>query len=135
MKKITGKLADQMDEKTGLKPYERIDYYTGEIIEVSPEYSRMSRGGRHGRGVGYDWISKYTLDCYPKDFTTIRGLRMRPPKYYDRILEEIDPHMYDDIKSGRELSLQKNIEENSELRLDAKRKVKEAQFNQLKRSL
>jgi len=135
MKKINGPLADQLDEKTGLKHYERIDYYTGDIVEVSPEYSCMSRGGRTGRGIGHDWISRYKLDCYPKDFSTIRGIRMRPPKYYDKYLEAFDPEMFDEIKSGRQLLISKLQAENSELRLSQQEKVKVAQFNQLKRSL
>lgn len=130
MKKINGKMRDHINEETGLKHYERINSFTGEIIEVLPEYSTMSRRP----GIGHSWISKYTNDCYPKDFTTVRGVRMSPPKYYDRYLESIDPEMYDDIKAGRLLSLS-NSTDNSELRLSSREKVKEAQFNQLKRSL
>lgn len=135
MKKVNGKLAEQIDEKTDLKHYERINAFTGEIHEVLPEYSTMSRGGRSGHGIGYDWISRYTLDCYPKDFTTIRGVRMRPPKYYDRYLESIDPDMYDDIKAGRELKMLDMADDNTELRLSSREIVKAAQFKQLKRSL
>lgn len=104
MKKINGKAADVIDEKTGLKPYERINSFTGEIHEVLPEYATMSRGGRTGRGIGWDWIRTYQSDCYPKDFTTIRGLRMRPPKYYDRYIREIDADLYDNIKAMRNMS-------------------------------
>ncbi len=131
MKKLNGKLKDQIDEQTGLKPYERINSFTGEIHEVLPEYSTMSRRP----GIGHNWIAEYTNDCYPKDFTTIRGLRVRPAKYYDRYIKGIDPHLYDDIKAQRELSMSNLWEENTELRLQQREKVKEAQFNQLKRSL
>lgn len=134
LKKLNGKLAEQIDDKTGLKHYERINSFTGEISEVHPEYSTMSRGGRDGRGIGFDWISTYTRDCYPKDFTTIRGVKKKPPRYYDNILEELDPDMYDDIKAARKLSLFLNDEEN-EPAASSKEKVKEAQFNQLVRSL
>lgn len=131
MKKVNGKMAEHIDEKTDLRHYERINAFTGEIHQVLPEYSTMSRRP----GIGHDWISRYTIDCYPKDFTTIRGVRMRPPKYYDRYLESIDPDMYDDIKSGRELSMMNMADENTVLRLSSREIVKEAQFKQLKRSL
>lgn len=134
VKKLNGKLRDQRNEKTGLKPYERINSFTGEIVEVLPEYSTMSRGGRHSRGIGYDWFNKYKSDIYPKDFTTINGVRCAPPRVYDKYLEEIDLDMYDDIKAGRALSAYLS-DDNTELRLSAKEKVKEAQFKQLKRML
>ena len=100
MKKLNGPLKDQINKKTGLKPYERFNDYTGEIIEVLPEYSTMSRRP----GIGHNWISTYTSDVYPKDFTTINGMRSKPPRAYDRYLESIDPEMYDDIKAGRQLA-------------------------------
>lgn len=135
MKKINGPLADKINEDTGLRHYERFNDFTGEIHEVLPEYSTMSRGGKNGHGIAHDWIRKYINDCYPKDFTTIRGVRMRPPRYYDKYIEGIDPVMYDDIKAGRELTLLKTIDDNTELRLSSREKVKEAQFKQLVRSL
>lgn len=130
MKKINGRLADKIDDKTGLKPYERYNDYTGEITEVLPEYSTMSRRP----GIGRNWISRYTTDCYPKDFTTIRGKRCKPPKAYDRYLREIDPELYDDIKAGRQLAGYLS-EDNSESRLSQRERVKEAQNKQLKRNL
>lgn len=134
MKKINGKKADEINPKTGLTHYERVNSFTGEIIKVIPEYATMSRGGRSGRGIAHNWIKQFKSDCYPKDFTTIRGLRMRPPKYYDKYLEAIDPMMYDDIKQGRIIQSYKS-EENTAPRLHSRKIVKEAQFNQLKRSL
>jgi hypothetical protein len=134
LKKVTGKQADLVDKETGLKHYERFNSYTGEIIEVLPEYATMSRGGRTGNGIGYDWIREYTSDCYPKDFTTHNGMRMKPPKYYDKQLKEIDPDMYDDIKAGRKLAGFKSTD-SCESRLSQIEKVKEAQNKQLKRDL
>lgn len=130
-KKINGKLAEVIDEKTGLKPYERFHSQTGEIVQVRPEYSTMSRRPAIGR----DWIASFTPDVYPKDFTTIRGLRFRPPRYYDKYIQAIDPFLYDDIKQGRALKIKEFADDNTEQRLSAKLEVKAAQFNQLKRSL
>ena len=134
MKKLNGKKKEEIDPNTGLKHYERIDYYTGDIVEVIPEYSTMSRGGRSGRGIAYDWIAKYSRDVYPKDYTTIRGLRMRPTRYYDKYIEAIDADMYDDIKAGRALSGYLS-DENNVSRLSQRETVKKAQYKQLIRSL
>jgi hypothetical protein len=134
MKKINGPLADEINLETGLKHYERFDSLSGHIVEVMPEYARMSRGGRSGRGIGYDWISRFTGDVYPKDFTTINGVRVKPSRYYDNYLEEFDKDMFDDIKAGRLLAGFES-EDETESRLLQREKVKEAQFSQLKRSL
>lgn len=130
MKKINGRQADQIDPETGLKHYERFNDFTGEIVEVLPEYSTMSRRPGIGRG----WIARYTRDCYPKDFTTIKGVKRKPPRAYDRYLKEIDPHLYDDIKAGRNLAGYESPD-NTEQRLETREKVKTAQFSRLKRSL
>jgi len=134
LKKINGPLADQVDSKTGLKHYERINTFTGEICEVLPEYSSMSRGGRSGRGIAHDWITRYSSDVYPKDFTTVRGNRVRPSRYYDNYLKNIDIDMYDDIKAGRALKAYES-EDNTESRLSSKRKICEAQLTNLKRTI
>lgn len=130
VKKINGPLKEHINEETGLRHYERINSFTGEISEVLQEYSTMSRRP----GIGHSWISTYTTDCYPKDYTNIHGISMKPPKYYDRYLESIDPIMYDDIKAGRMLSLSQSAD-NTVSRLAAREIVKTAQFSKLKRSL
>lgn len=135
MKKINGPQAEQINEKTDLRYYERFNSFTGEIHEVLPEYSTMSRGGTNGRGIAHNWISRYTTDVYPKDFTTIRGMRMRPPKYYDKYIQGIDPDLYDDIKSAREISMNQKAEEYTESRLKQKEKVTKAKHKQLKRKI
>jgi len=130
MKKLNGPLAEQINPKTDLRHYERINEFTGEIVPVLSEYSTMSRRP----GIAHNWIANFTRDVYPKDFTTIKGIRMQPPKYYDKYLGSIEPDMYDDIKAARALSGY-NSTDNTSLRLSARETVKKAQFKQLKRSL
>lgn len=133
MKKINGKKADEIDLQTGLKPYERCETIMGEIVEiykVLPEFSDMSRRP----GIGNNWIQRYKSDCYPKDYTTINGMRIKPPKYYDRQLEQIDPVMHDQIKNGRLIQAYESTE-GSESRLRAREIVKTAQYSKLKRQI
>lgn len=130
IKKINGVMADEIDTTTNLKHYERVNSFTGEIVPVKPEYSTMSRRP----GIGHNWISNYTGDVFPKDFTTIRGSRLKPPKYYDKYLQSIDPDMYDQIKEGRKLRSFLS-DDNLPHRLEAKEKVLEAKQQTKKRSL
>lgn len=131
LKKINGPLAEEINKETGLKHYERVNSFTGEIVSVLPEYCRMSNRS----GIGSTWISNFRRDVYPKGFTTIAGKRVKPPRYYDKYLNNIDPDLYDDIKAGRELSLAHNFADNTKSRLAAKETVKEAQNKRLKRNL
>ena len=130
MKKLNGPIANERNLDTGLKHYERVNEFTGEIIPVLPEYSTMSTRP----SIGTNWIARYTTDVYPKDYTTINGMRCKPPRSYDRYLESIDIDMYDDIKAGRQLQGY-NSDDNTDARLSARETVKRAQFKQLKRSL
>jgi hypothetical protein len=134
MKKVLGKGKDQVDPDTGLKPYERINSFTGEIHEVLPEYTDMSRGGRRGRGIGATWIERYTSDCYPKDFVTLDGRKHKPPRYYDEQLKKEDPDMYDQLKAWR---AQKGYEspDGTPGRLETREKVAQAKSSNLLRSL
>lgn len=48
----------------------------------------MSRGGREGRGIGYEFLQKWQLDIYPHDYCIVNGKKVKPPKYYDSQLPE-----------------------------------------------
>lgn len=79
---------------------------TGEIKEK--EYIVMSRRP----GIGKWWLEQYETDIYPKDYVTIRGKKMRPPRYYDKILEETKPEIYKTVKTRRKQQmLKKEIED------------------------
>ncbi|QXP08258.1 MAG: replication initiator protein [Arizlama microvirus] len=79
IKKITGELAAA--------------HYEGRL----PEFALMSLKP----GIGHDWIKKYTSDCYPKDYFTIKGRKFRPPRYYDDYLKKIRPKCLEYIKNKR----------------------------------
>lgn len=133
MKKINGPLAEKIDEKTGLTPYERVHLQTGEILEVLPEYSTMSRGGKDGRGLAYEWFQQYKRDIYPEDRCVVNGYEQRPPRYYDQLWEETDPISMEVIKEKRMQEMEKHQADNTPARLRQKEQVKMAQINQLPR--
>lgn len=128
-KKITGKGARTVDEKTGLRHYERIDSATGEIIELMPEYTTCSLKP----GIGATWFEKYKSDVYPSDDVIVRGKRAKPPRYYDKRFELHDPDEMQLIKDQRQRFAKESCHNTPE-RLQAREKVKCAQFGMLPRN-
>ena len=89
-KKITGKRAENH--------YETIDPLTGEIHQKLPERSvAVSRMP----GLGKPWLDKYFQFVLDHDFVVSRGKKIRPPKYYDRLLEVAHPQKFDENKKKR----------------------------------
>lgn len=107
VKKITGEMA--------------VSHYKGR----TPEFSLMSRGNKKvgKNGIGYQWFMKYKNDVYPKDFFTIDGVKHRPPRYYDNLLQEIDPELFEELKIKRKEEMLKN--KDSSARLIGKDKYKQ----------
>ena len=130
-KKITGDRAVDHYKK------ELVDTSTGEIlrVDVQPEYTKMSlRDSETGfHGIGSRWIHEHHGDMYPKDFVTAAGVKFRPPRYYDKIMESIDQVMLEDCKERRkEHALENQV---TPERLAAMEKCKEAQASRLERPL
>ena len=73
----------------------RINEKTG---ETKPnEFAYMSRRPALGR----TWFDKYWSDIYPHDFCIIGDHKTRPPRYYDRLLEQSNPDLFEQVKSQR----------------------------------
>lgn len=123
LKKLTGPDADAK--------YIRVHPLTGEIVQVRPEYATMSRRP----GIGTGWFEDFRSDVYPHDYVVHEGARMRPPKFFDRILELDDPRMFRALKRRRLLDQKANADNNTPDRLRVREKVKQAQVSQLKRGL
>ncbi|AXL14579.1 replication initiator protein [Microviridae sp.] len=115
-KKITGDLKDDH--------YTDTDFATGEIIKIEPEFTLASRRP----GIGGTWLKKYKKDL-EKGFVTVRGKKMNAAKYYDRIMEQIDPYTLDDIKQKREIRALENQE--TEERLAVKERKKKLKLTML----
>lgn len=121
-KKITGEKAEAH--------YKYIDAETGEVFDIKPEYTTMSRRP----GIATNWFKKYKTDCYPKDFITVNGTKCQPPKFYDSLLEQSHEKQYKKIKRKRIRNAKKNKKDNTYERLQTREEVKIAQFKMLKRS-
>jgi len=122
-KKVNGKLAKDH--------YQRVCEATGEIFSLKPEYCTMSRRP----GIGKQHFVEYHTDIYPSDECISRGFPSKPPRFYDKQLEKIDPLTYLKIKEQRECALSLSpIEERSPRRLHVRETVKLAQISNLKRN-
>ncbi len=128
MKKITG---DQADDH-----YQTINIKTGQVHQVKPEYTTMSRGGRSsGGGIGFSWLAKFNRDVFPCDEVIINGKQTRPPRYYDSQLELTDPSAYVLVKDGRRAKGRKHRANNTFERLRVRETIQEKRNLQLKRKL
>lgn len=116
-KKVSGEKADE--------------HYQGKL----PEYTTMSRGGnvKGSRGIGSLWFKDYKLDVFPSDQVVLRGKVMKPPRAYDKWLEQDAPDEYLKIKVDRKAKALENAADNTDRRLRVKEQCKIAQFKQLKR--
>lgn len=124
-KKIKGKDAE--------KHYIRWDPLTGEGIPIEQEYATMSRKP----GIGKTWFDQYKSDVFPNDYVVMAKHEIRPPRFYDQKLEEIDPDMYQKIKEKRAAELPEVIDQYDENldRLWVKEAVKEERLKILIRDL
>lgn len=134
MKKVTGDAAD-----------ERYLYADedGVAVSIKPEYTTMSRRP----GIASGWFDKFGTDVFPTvtkdidfdsyegDYVVMNGKKMRPPKFYDRLLERTRPFEHDFIKDARKVNGSKHDENNTPERLAVREEVKRRQIQQLIRPL
>ena len=116
------------------------------------EFVQMSRGrcpDRKGEdpthehsvtcgGIGSHWFRKYSTDVYPSDSVVMRGREMLPPPAYDRLLEQVDPALFERIKKQRAKAAKKFAlsEDSTSRRLRDAEIVKEETIkNTLRRSV
>lgn len=99
--------------------YERVDEETGEIVSLTPEYTTMSRRP----GIGAQWFEKYKTDVYPHDFVVLRNKKLRPPKYYDQLLEKCAKQEFERIKANRKEAGEAHSENNTFPRMRVREEI------------
>lgn len=121
MKKITGTKAEDH--------YRRVNE-RGEEYWLEPEFNVMSRRP----GLAKEWFMKNKDDVFPHDHVISRGSPAKPPRYYDKLLEQLAPYEYIIMKEARE-NAPRNAEDQLPHRLEAREIVTLAKLQQRKRSL
>lgn len=123
MKKAIGKNAETH--------YRRVIGETGEVVDVVPEFTRMSLKP----GIGASWIAKYTSDVYTTDAVVMRGRKMKPPRYYDKYLALVDSDLSDFLEFQRYQRSFKTADDTTPERLADREKVTLAGLHFKKRVL
>lgn len=123
MKKVTGKQAAEH--------YQTINTETGQVHDVRPEYTTMSRRP----GIGSSWFSKYSSDVYPSDQVISNHKPSRPPRFYDSQFELTDPDALALVKDGRRASGRKHRHNNTFERLRVRETIQEKRSQLLYREL
>lgn len=109
------------------------EYYKG----LEQEFSTMSRRP----GIARDWFEKFKGDVFPHDYVVIsKGIKCKPPRYYDNIYDVIDRDEMQKIKQLRHKYLSGCAPlipdgEDSVDRLEVKEKVQKSKLTLLKRSV
>lgn len=122
-KKVTGNPADDH--------YRRIDPDTGEVSYLEPEFAHMSLKP----GIGARWFERFHSDVYPHDRVVVKGVKSRPPRYYDVLLKRRDPQLLEDIQQKRILDAVDKWPDNTPERLAVREVVTQARVSFYKRKL
>lgn len=114
LKKVTGKNAEEHYARSD----EYGDYY------ATPEFARMSLKP----GIGAKWLEKYQTDVYPRNYTVVNGVEVKPPKYYDRKIAEVMPHDIDVLKDDRRKEAEEYLHDATPERLAVREQVTKARL-------
>lgn len=121
LKKITGDKA--------VDHYLRCDA-DGVAYWLQSEYTTMSRRP----GIGRDWFAEFGDEVFPEDEVLMRGVVMKPPRYYEKIFAVAEPELYEGVKRKRDEFFGEHQEDCTPERLRVREVVKRAQVGLLKRS-
>lgn len=81
---VASYVTKKIHESDDSKKYDRVDLRTGELVRVHPEFARMSLNP----AIGNRWIRRYWRDVYPRDSVVVDGREQRPPRYYDKWMDQ-----------------------------------------------
>lgn len=85
-------------DQVGKKKKYSCDPETGDLHEIEPEFSTMSRR----RGLGHGWYEKFGEEVARLDSVVVAGKELMPPRYYDDLLRARDAAAYEVMKLRRE---------------------------------
>ncbi len=88
-------VAGYIRKKVKARDRSRCNLHTGELLH--PEFSRMSLRPAIGRR----WIQRHWRDVYPRDFVVIDGVEAKPPRYYDKFMDQQYPLIMEEVRQKR----------------------------------
>ena len=113
----------------------------GEVTFITPEFVGMSRGNAASKGkrcgIGAGWYEQFKDDVFPSNEIPVPGVGVMNgvPRYYDEILKEENPKMYEEVKEVRNTFMREHKEEFTDQRLLSKHKCKKARVALMSRDL
>lgn len=102
-----------------------------ETTARTPEFGVQSRRP----GIGEEWIRKWRNDVYPSDSCVVDGVEVRPPRFYDKVIERDHPELVESVREKRR-ARGKEKERRGDfdaIRLRAKEAILKQQFKSYKR--
>lgn len=99
-------------------------------VELQPEYATMSLKP----AIGKTWFDEFKDDLYPSDFVTHNGKKHRIPKYYDKLLGELDQEQLRTLKARRLEKARKHHANNTKKRLAVREKCAQARLDHYSRN-
>ena len=122
-KKVTGKKKDDH--------YQTTCPYTGEIINLQPEFGRMSLKP----GIGQTWLNQYMEESYRDDYIVLKNKILKNPRYYDKQFAAAHGETaLEEKKVLRKKAALKHRENNTPERLMAREKYQYVTREKIKRS-
>lgn len=88
-----------------------VDLETGECRYLEPEFIAMSRKPPIAEG----WFEKFSCDTR-KDYLTHEGKSYKLPRYYDKLMSQMDERHYDRMKEKRKKMAKENAVDGLRLR-------------------
>lgn len=117
VKKVTGKRAQEH--------YEAVDPITGELVQLVPEFARMSLRP----AIGKRWIETYGKEILTHDNIVLNGSFHAIPKYYNDQLLKMFPYEMEALQAKRALAALDRSSDNTRARLEVKAEVETAKHN------
>lgn len=130
MKKVTGDASNFIQEDGSPGHYVVVDGSTGEMLSLAPEFVLMSRRP----GIGRVWFDKYMSDVYPEGVVVSRGVKMKAPRYYDKLYETYSALGFAELKRERKKAALRGAVDQTPERLLVREQVSLASISMLKRS-
>lgn len=103
----------------------------GELVELLPEFSMMSRRP----GIGAGWFEKYGNHAYQFDSVIMNGREVRPPRFYDTRFEVLDSDRLRYLKTKRRSAALKHRSDNTSARRHVKEEVLRLTLNAKRKEL
>lgn len=107
------------------------DKAQGHYGDRAPEFCHMSLKP----GIGAAWFARFGGDVFPHDHVVVRGVEMRPPKYYAKLFNKRDSEGMALVSFERERFARSRFADNSDERLAVKEVVQTAAARLLRRDL